>query len=130
MSHTALMEVSTAEGNGIAPSHSNGGTATLEQVFIRLAEQWRRETLAMSSLTDMVLHPAYYQIIGMGPVALPWIMRELQQGGGHWFLALRAITRENPVTPQERGKVKNMADAWLKWGEEHGLLDLKQQKKN
>ena len=82
MSHTALMEVSTAEGNGIAPSHSNGGTATLEQVFIRLAEQWRRETLAMSSLTDIVLHPAYYQIIGMGTVALPWVLRELQQGGG------------------------------------------------
>jgi hypothetical protein len=95
----------------------------LEQVFIRLAEQWRRETLAMSSLTDMVLHPAYYQIIGMGPVALPWILRELQQSGGHWFLALRAITRENPVAPQDRGKVNKMAAAWLKWGEEHGLLD-------
>jgi hypothetical protein len=95
----------------------------LQREFVRLAEQWRRETLAMSSLTDMVLHPAYYQIIGMGPVALPWILGELQEGGGHWFLALRAIARENPVAPQDRGKVKKMSEAWLKWGEEHGLLD-------
>jgi hypothetical protein len=96
---------------------------TLEQEFKRLAQQWRRETLPMSSLTDIVLHPAYYQIIGMGRVALPWILRELEQGGGHWFFALRAITRQNPVKPQDKGKIKKMTETWLNWGREHGLLD-------
>ena len=122
MSQTAVLEVVTAEVDETSLPQSQNGTASLQREFIRLAVQWRRETLAMSSLTDMVLHPAYYQIIGMGPVALPWILNELKQGGGHWFLALRAITRENPVAPEERGKVKKMAEAWLKWGEEHGLL--------
>jgi hypothetical protein len=122
MSKPALLEVLTTEEKGTALPQSDTGTARLQSEFVRLAEQWRSETLAMSSLTDMVLHPAYYQIIGLGPVALPWILRELQQRGGHWFLALRAITRENPVSPQDRGKVKKMADAWLKWGETHGLL--------
>ncbi len=85
--------------------------AALEREFNQLAEQWRRETLALSSSTDIVMHPAYYQIIGMGRSALPWILRELQQRGGHWFLALRAISRQNPVSPQDRGKVKAMTDA-------------------
>lgn len=112
----------TAE-NAQAESVLNESSEALEQEFKRLVQQWRRETLSMSSLTDIVLHPAYYQIIGMGQVALPWILRELQQNGGHWFLALRAITRQNPVKPQDKGKVKKMTEAWLNWGREHGFLD-------
>jgi hypothetical protein len=95
---------------------------SLDQEFSLLAQQWRKDTMAMSSNTDIVLHPAYYQMIGMGRPALPLILRELKERGGHWFLALRAITRENPVRPEDRGKIPNMTAAWLRWGEEHGYL--------
>jgi hypothetical protein len=76
----------------------------------------------MSSTTEIALHPAYYKIIGMGRVALPWIFRELRDRGGQWFLALRAITRENAVKPEDKGKIPKMTAAWLRWGEEHGYL--------
>lgn len=95
----------------------------LEAEFHRLADVWRADTFAMSSSSDIVLHPSYYQIIGMGREALPWILRELRDAGGHWFLALRAITRENPVSAEDRGEVKKMTDAWLRWGRKNGLLD-------
>jgi hypothetical protein len=114
-----------ADASTDSRSVSPESNEALKREFDKLAQQWRRETMSMSSLTDIVLHPAYYQIIGMGRVALPWILRELRQGGGHWFLALRAITRQNPVKPQDRGKMRKMTEAWLKWGKEHGLLDSK-----
>ncbi|MCI0490408.1 MAG: hypothetical protein L0229_27760 [Blastocatellia bacterium] len=117
-------EFDTERVNRPAGGVADDETDTLEQEFDALAEQWRRETLSMSSSADIVLHPAYYQIIGMGRVALPWIFRELKLRGGHWFLALRAITRENPVKPEDRGKIKKMTEAWLQWGEEHGFLDI------
>lgn len=95
---------------------------SLEQTFHSLAKQWREETLFTSSLSDKVMHPAYQQIIGLGAEAIPFILRELQHNGGHWFWALGAITRENPVPPDDAGKVKRMAEVWLAWGKQNGFL--------
>jgi hypothetical protein len=103
-------------------THIDVDWGNLEREFSLLAQQWRRDTMAMSSDKDIVLHPAYYQMIGMGRPALPLILRELKERGGHWFLALRAITRENPVKPEDKGRIPNMTAAWLRWGEEHGYL--------
>ena|SRR5215813_1104719 len=93
-----------------------------ERIFQSLAKQWREETMFLSSLTQKVLHPAYQQIIGLGPDALPLILRELKENGGHWFWALGAITRENPVAAEDAGRVKKMKEAWLDWGKQHGLI--------
>jgi hypothetical protein len=58
----------------------------------------------------------------MGSPALPLILRELQRETDHWFWALKAITGEDPVDPDDRGKLANMAEAWLRWGRERGYL--------
>lgn len=116
-----FIEVSTAQDS--APPMGRFIDPSLEREFKSLVEQWRRETMSISSLSDMVLHPAYYQIIGMGRDILPLLLRELKERGGHWFLALRAISRQNPIRKEDRGKVKKMVQAWLKWGKENGLLD-------
>jgi hypothetical protein len=94
----------------------------LEREFRALADQWRRETMMMSSTSDIVSNFAYHQIIGMGEKAIPPILRELQESGGHWFWALRAITRTNPVKPEDRGNVRKMAQAWLEWGRRRGYV--------
>jgi hypothetical protein len=70
----------------------------------------------------MAMHPAYQQIIGMGREVVPLILRELEREPDHWFWALKAITGEDPVPEQHRGRVRAMADAWIRWGREHGLL--------
>jgi hypothetical protein len=89
--------------------------------FYFLAEAWRREVRLTSSLTEMILHPAYQRIIGMGFECVPFLLRELERRPDHWFWALTAITGVDPVPPEDRGKLRKMADAWLKWGREQGL---------
>ena len=39
--------------------------------FYSLAEAWRQDVRVTSSLTEMILHPAYQRIIGMGFAAVP-----------------------------------------------------------
>jgi hypothetical protein len=92
----------------------------LEFKFRGLAQQWQQETALLSRLDQKVLHPAYQQIIGIGAEVLPLIFLELEQQPNHWFWALKAITGANPIKPEHRGRVKLMAQDWLKWGRDHG----------
>lgn len=89
--------------------------------FQSLAEAWRNDVRLTSSLTDMILHPAYQRIIGMGAAAIPFLLRELERKPDHWFWALTAITGVDPVPPEDRGKLRKMTEVWLKWGKEQGL---------
>ncbi len=90
--------------------------------FHRLAAQWREECQLLSSTTAKAMHPAYQQIIGLGPEALPLILKELAETPGHWFWALKSITGEDPVPPADVGNIRRMTEAWLKWGRAHGYL--------
>ncbi|MFB2919181.1 hypothetical protein [Aerosakkonema funiforme] len=95
-------------------------TADLEATFLELAEQWRRETGMMSLIMKMSMHPAYQRIIGMGQAVVPLILRDLEKEPDHWFWALQAITGANPVKSEQRGRLQQMAQAWLQWGRENG----------
>jgi len=90
--------------------------------YHRLKEKWEAETAFLSSISDIVMHPAYQQIIGMGPVAIPLILREMSIKRGQWFWAMKAITNEDPVKPEQRGIVAEMSKAWLQWGKERGYI--------
>jgi len=90
--------------------------------FDTLASQWRDETRFLSSTTDIAMHPAYQGIIGMGADALPYILEDLRTNSGHWFWALKAISNDDPVPPRDRGNIRRMTDAWLRWGEAKGLF--------
>ncbi len=70
------------------------------------------------------MHTAYQQIIGMGPIAIPFILIEMQKRSGHWFWALKSITGEDPVPPESRGIINEMAKAWINWGINQRYLDL------
>jgi hypothetical protein len=95
-------------------------TSDLESTFLQLAEQWRRETGMMSLVTKMSMHPAYQRIIGMGQPVVPLILREIEREPDHWFWALQAITGANPVQSEQRGRLQQMAAAWVQWGKENG----------
>lgn len=71
---------------------------------------------------EIAMHPAYQQIIGMGPTAIPFILSEMKEKKGHWFWALKSITGDDPVAPLDRGNVKKMTAAWLSWGREQGYI--------
>jgi predicted DNA-binding antitoxin AbrB/MazE fold protein len=99
--------------------------AELRRRFDCLAAQWKEETRYLSSTTDIVTNPAYQRIIGMGMPAVPLILEELRSQPYHWFWALNAITGEDPVAQSLRGRVREMADAWIAWGAEKGLIGPK-----
>jgi hypothetical protein len=96
-------------------------TLAAEQRFHRLTEAWRASRGPASTVAKIAMHPAYQQIIGMGVDALPLILRELEREPDHWFWALEAITGENPVPPTDRGRLNEMARAWLRWASEHSI---------
>ena len=93
-----------------------------EKTFNQLATAWRAETAHLSSLTKVVMHPAYQQIIGMGQKAVPIILRRLQEKPEFWYWALHSITREDPVPAGDPGNTRKMRDAWLNWGKDKRLI--------
>lgn len=99
---------------------ANVSRLELEMEFNHLAEEWRAETRMLSFVTQKSMHPAYQRIIGMGRPVVPLILRDLEQKPDHWFWALRAITGDNPVKSEQRGRMKLMAQAWIQWGKENG----------
>jgi len=97
-------------------------SVSIERKFQLLAKEWRDETSHLSSMTKLVMHPKYQNIIGLGPAVLPILFRELQKNPDHWFWALSAITEEDPTNPEDAGNLRKMSDAWLKWAREKGYL--------
>lgn len=95
---------------------------SLERNFEYLTRKWKKETVNLSSIQEIVMNQAYQRIIGMGPGVIPLILQELERCPAFWFWALRCLTGANPVTQDIRGDIAVMTEAWLNWGREHGYL--------
>jgi hypothetical protein len=96
--------------------------AKVESDFYELLLKWRNDVRLLSSVAKMAVHPAYQSIIGMGWLVVPLLLKELEREPDHLFWALSAITRENPIKPEDAGNIGRMAKAWIDWGRERGLL--------
>lgn len=96
------------------------GSAPDRAVFERLADEWVRERPRGRDIHFMIEHPAYQQIIALGPAAAPWLLQRLAQRPDHWFVALHRITGASPVPPESRGRFGEMTAAWLEWGRQQG----------
>ena len=100
------------------------GSTTRDEVanaFGELAQRWRDEIDPAASGVEYATSPAYQMIIGLGWPVVPLILMELQRQLDHWFWALRAITRHDPVAEEEVGDLVRMRDAWLAWGRDKQL---------
>ena len=93
---------------------------TLELRFHRLADRWQAAVAHHSSSSIRNNHPAYQEIIGMGPAVVPLLLADLEKTGRHWFWALKVITGSNPVPAADRGNIATVTQAWLRWGKERG----------
>ena len=90
--------------------------------FYDLFYAWKYDTLTVSSPTEIAMHPAYQEIIGMGQSALPYILKELLDEPDYWFWALKAISGLDPVRAEERGNIQRMRLRWLIWANENGYI--------
>lgn len=88
--------------------------------FAGLSQTWKEERGPTSSFTDLVMHPSYQRIIGLGPAVVPSILAELAASPDHWAWALTAITGVNPVGDDIAGDLPAMSAAWLDWGSQQG----------
>jgi hypothetical protein len=94
---------------------------SLEQRVCRLLNCWRAETALLSSSPQLTGHPAYQELIALGPPALPFLFRDLEQTqDGHLSKALAVITGAHPISPEDRGQIRKVAAAWLRWARENG----------
>ena len=83
--------------------------------FDRLADEWKRGTVHLSSPSMIAKHSAYQEIVQMGLVAVPLILRDLRKAPTLWFMALRAITGESPIRVGDGGNIDAMRAAWVDW---------------
>jgi hypothetical protein len=61
----------------------------------------------------------------MGQDVIPFLLKNLKEPKSlpsRWFWALKAISGEDPVPKDSRGKSKEMIDAWLYWGIQKGYI--------
>lgn len=101
--------------NSVAP-------VEVEARFRRLAAQWKEQSRCLSNTTQIAMLWPYQLIIGMGYPAVPLILQELERQPDQWFWALEAIIEENPVPKDAAGDVRRMAQSWIDWGRQRGLL--------
>jgi hypothetical protein len=110
-------------GPPVAGTQSLSAAATW-LMFQFLAQQWKSERGAASSITEMATLESYQKIVGMGEAALPFIIKQLRDEGDdpdQWFWALRAIAKTDPVKDEDLGDYAKMAQAWIEWAERENV---------
>jgi hypothetical protein len=120
-----LPEGASVQVTLVEPDVGSSGTTgrippSVEDRFRDLISQWKEATAFTSSTTEIAMHSAYQQIIGMGREVLPLLFAELRERPAQYFWALKAITGEDPVALADRGKIRRMSQAWLDWASRHG----------
>jgi hypothetical protein len=98
-------------------------TPATAAVFARLASEWRRETRLSSSQATSWIHPAYQQVIGLGPPVVPLLIEDMEAGNEDWHWALAAITRANPASAAQ--SLVEATEAWIAWWKRRGLPDAR-----
>jgi hypothetical protein len=88
----------------------------VEAHFNKLAAAWEEDVSNMSSLTAMIGHPKYREIVDMKWQVVPFLINDLQHNKRFWLPALEEITGVQPFDPSDSGNSKRMIDAWVRWG--------------
>ena len=83
----------------------------VEERFRHLAADWHEAVAHHSSTTVRNNHPAYQEIIRLGPAVMPLLLRDLEANHSHWFCALREITGADPIPESAAGNIPLMVDA-------------------
>ena len=90
--------------------------------FNTLVDWWRRDTAGLSSPSEKAAHPAYQLIIQMGERVVPFILMDLEEHVGDWYIALRRITNARPVPVGASRNTADVVAAWLQWGRDNHYI--------
>lgn len=110
-------------------SHDNGGSSLalkpgdgippVEAAFAALLAEWNEVEFALSA-EQLIEHPAYQRIVGLGPPALPLTLLELRDRPAFWLWALRAIAGTDVA--EDATSFEAARQRWLEWGAKKHLI--------
>jgi hypothetical protein len=98
----------------------------LKDIFDSRVRDWMEDTQWASSISTITAHRQFAEIVNMGEIVIPFVLQRLAAGelSIHWFPLLKDLADGNdPVPPQHRGRVRQMADDWLAWGRRKNFID-------
>lgn len=101
-------------------SPASASSEAAEQRFRQLEAAWLADMGHLSSFEAITNHPAFREIVGMGDVVVPLMLRDLAERPKLWVWALPEITNADPVPSDDAGRIAKMSEAWVRWGREHG----------
>ena len=81
-----------------------------------------RETRYTNSMREILENSHLADIISMGSIVVPLILKDLEAEPKHWFYALHKLTGADPVSEDHAGTVQKMRADWLAWGRNTGLV--------
>ena len=93
----------------------------IKREFEKYKEIWKRETRFSSNTTEMINHPAYLKIMALGKNVIPFLLRDMEQTGNHWFEALNQITTADPILKGHEGKIRLMINDWIAWAKNNNI---------
>jgi hypothetical protein len=95
------------------------------EFFSQRVEAWVAETQWYSSLSSITRHPGFAAIVSMGPPVLRFVLDRMSRGEVrvHWFPVLKDVAKEDPVRPDHRGRLTEMASDWITWGRANRIID-------
>lgn len=87
-------------------------------VFEYMSSDWLSDTQWVSSISTITRHPRFAAIKQIGPSVIKFVLEHLAKGDlqPHWFPLLKDISGQDPVPPQSRGRISEMAREWMAWG--------------
>ena len=99
-----------------------GKTNTIDAKFRRLSDEWLRGMGHSSDPIRLMSHPAFQEIVRMGPSVIPLIIRHLAEKPNLLVWALPRITGANPVPVDSNGNIGKMVHSWIEWGKSRNFV--------
>lgn len=96
----------------------NDVDVSLQSQLEELRERGYEATGMLSNPDARAAHPTHQAVVALGPAVVPLLLRDVERRHNHWFMALTAITKENPIRPEHAGFIPKMVEDWSAWGEQ------------
>jgi hypothetical protein len=96
---------------------------TLEIEFKELAEKWELETGLFSIDRDRI-NDTFLDIISLGKDIVPFILNDILKynRASRWHLALKTLTKVNPISIEDINESNKIKESWIKWGRENNII--------
>jgi len=97
-----------------------------ETKFVKLINRWIIDTESYSSISAMMMHDNYQELLKMGDVIIKYLIDclKVQDYTWHYAILLSSLTQENPVQNSSRGNLKEVSKDWLYWWDQrHSPLE-------